>query len=269
MRFVALAGLSLVVFTRFSAAAQAQESYQAQTYQLFQQGMLASAFEERRAETIWREKIRRDPQSSVGHYYLGLSLANQGRFEAAETAYREVIRLNPSNAIAHYNLSTTLQAQNSTAAATAAMRTAVSLYKTDAAAHCDLARALEEQFEFAGAIAASDNAVLVDNDYAFASGVGLGSVCSLHRFNHTIGLLQAAAQLHPNDAEWHYRLGAVLDRESRWEEAKAAYEAAIQINPGYAAAYRRLSSTLTRLGSDAAAREAYQTANRLESPTIR
>ncbi|MEO0768369.1 MAG: tetratricopeptide repeat protein [Cyanobacteria bacterium J06649_4] len=278
MRCSVLAGLSLVVFTQFSAAARAQnayqqstyqpDTYQASTYQLFQQGTLAGAFEERRAESIWRELIRRAPQSSVGYYYLGLSLANQGRFVAAEASYREAIRLNPHNAIAHYNLATTLQAQNQTSAANTAMRTAVSLYKNDAAAHCDFASALQDQFDFEGAIAASRNAVLTDTDYAFADGVGMGSVCSMHRFSHTAGLLQSATQLYPNDAEWQYRLGAVLDREERWEEAKIAYESAIRINPTYGAAYRRLSATLRRLGSDVAAREAYQTAVRLDAQII-
>lgn len=112
---------------------------------------------------------------------------------------------------------------------------------------------------------AAATALTIDPDYAFAKDLGLGSLCTLNRFNHTVGLLQAATQLEPNNPEWHYRLGAALDRQKRWEEAIAAYQSAIHLDANYVNAYRRMSNTLMKLGRESAAESAYQTAIRIET----
>lgn len=259
MRTFWAAGLSLVVLMGGALSAKAQDMQS-----LFNRGTTTAVFDEARAEEIWREMIRQAPNSTVGHYYLGLSLTNQGEFASAEAAYREVIRLNDNNAIAHYNLALVLLAQGKQAEGEAAILTAVNLYEQDAAAYCDLANTLEDQYRFEAAMEAASNAVVVDADYAFADGPGMGVVCTMHRFTHTAGLLTEATMLYPDQPEWQYRLGAVLDRQHRWEAAIAAYEAAIELDPMYSDAYRRLSSSLTQIGNAAAANEAYKTALWLE-----
>lgn len=263
MRTFLAAGLSLVVLMGGTPSANAQDMQS-----LFSRGTTTAVFDEARAEEIWREMIRQAPNNTVGHYYLGLSLTNQGEFASAEAAYREVIRLNGKNAIAHYNLALVLLAQGKQAEGEAAVLTAVNLYEQDAAAYCDLANTLEDQYRFEAAMEATSNAIVVDADYAFADGPGMGAVCTMHRFTQTAGLLTEATMLYPNQPEWQYRLGAVLDRQHRWEAAIAAYESAIRLDPTYSDAYRRLSSSLTQVGNDAAAEEAYQTALWLEQNSV-
>ncbi len=266
MRLLAFSALSLLLLSEFSLVAKAQfqpqyRSQQSQSvYQLFQRGTTAAAFNARAAESIWQELIRQVPSNSAGYYYLGLALSEQDRFSEAEAVYRQSIQLNPRNAIAHYNLATVLSAQDKHSAADAMLRTAVNLYLYDAAAYCDLSNTLQEQYQFDAAMDAAATALEIDPDYAFAENLGLGSVCTLHRFNHTIGLLQAAARIEPNSPERHYRLGAALDRHERWEEAIAAYQSAIRLDTAYADAYLRMSATLSKLGRESAAASAYQAA---------
>lgn len=265
-KHLGITALSLSVLLHLPKSVIAQsitESTDQAAYQLFQSGITTAVFDQRRAEPIWREMIRRMPSNTVGYYYLGLSLAHQGQHEAAETAYREVIRLNAAHAMAHYNLSRALTAQNQTAAAATAMRAAVNLYTNDAAAHCDLANTLTAQFRIEEAIAATQNALLVDTDYAFMQAQGMSAVCDLHRFEQTADILAAATALYPNNAEWPYRLGAVLDRQQQWEAAIAAYQTAIDRDPNYANAYLRMSASLTRLGNDTAAAAAKQAATQV------
>ncbi|MBE9061722.1 tetratricopeptide repeat protein [cf. Phormidesmis sp. LEGE 11477] len=261
--------LALLIWSGVSSASRAQTQNQAQlqsVYQLFQQGTAAAVFDARRAESIWREMVQQVPDNSAGYYYLGLALAEQGRFAEAETAYRQSIQLNQRNAIAHYNLATALGAQAKHSEADTILRAAVDLYLYDAAAYCDLSNTLQSQYQFEASMEAAATALTIDPDYAFAKKLGLGSICTLHRFDHTVGLLQAAAQLEPNHPEWHYRLGAALDRQERWEEAITAYQSAIRLDSNYADAYRRMGSALTKLGQQSAAESAYQAAARIETP---
>ncbi len=255
MRLLASSVLALLVWSGVSLATKAQSQ---STYQLFQSGTAAAVFDARAAESIWRDMIRQLPSNSAGYYYLGLALEDQDRFSEAETAYRQAIRLNPSNAIAHYTLSTVLNAQAKSSEAAESLRTAVDLYLYDAAAYCDLSNSLQEQYQYDAAMKAAATALSIDPDYAFAEEIGLSSVCTLNRFNHTVGLLQAATRLEPTVAEWHYRLGAALDRQERWEEAIAAYQSAIRLDANYVNAYRRLSNSFLKLGQASAAEAAYQ-----------
>lgn len=262
MRLLASSVLALLIWSGVSPSVRAQSQ---STYQLFQRGTAAAVFSAGQAESVWRDMVRQLPDNSAGYYYLGLALADQDRFSEAEAAYRRSIQLNQRNAIAHYTLSTVLSAQEKHSAATTSLRTAVDLYLYDAAAYCDLSNTLQEQYRFDAAMEAAATALSIDPDYAFANSFGLGSVCTLHRFNHTVGLLQAATQLESNNPEWHYRLGAALDRQERWEEAIAAYQSAVRLDDNYVDAYRRMSSTLRKLGREAAAESAYQTAIRIET----
>ena len=266
MRLLTSGALALLLWSGVSPTVKAQSQHPSQSvYQLFQRGTMAAAFDAAGAESIWRDLIRQVPDNSAGYYYLGLALADQNRFSEAEAAYEQSIQLNQNNAIAYYGMSTALSAQAKHSAAAAAMRAAVNLYLYDAAAYCDLSNTLQAQYQFDAAMDAAATALAIDLDYAFAETMGLGSVCTLHRFSHTVGLLQAATQLEPNSPEWQYRLGAALDRQGRWEEAIAAYQAAVRLDANYANAYLRMSSTFSKLGRESAAASAYQAAIRLET----
>jgi len=63
---------------------------------------------ENEAEKDYREAIRINSDFAVGHYNLGVLLANLKRYEEAEKEYREAIRINSSYAEARNNLGSLL-----------------------------------------------------------------------------------------------------------------------------------------------------------------
>ena len=61
-------------------------------------------------ETLWRQTLARDPDSSMVHNNLGILLENQGRIEEAMEHYRQAIQINPNDREALNNLALVLAA---------------------------------------------------------------------------------------------------------------------------------------------------------------
>jgi tetratricopeptide (TPR) repeat protein len=60
---------------------------------------------------VLRQAISLNPESSLGHHYLGTALVNTQQLAAAEKEFREALRLEPS-AQNHYSLAACLMAVN-------------------------------------------------------------------------------------------------------------------------------------------------------------
>ena len=97
---------------------------------------------------------------------------------------------------------------------------------------------------------------------------------NLARLLRRAGLFDAAesqyrlsADLHPDDARPVVHLGLMLESQSRWWDAVAAYEIATQRSPGTADVYRRLAGLYERLGESARAVRALKTYRALTEPT--
>lgn len=93
-------------------------------------------------ETLWRDTVRQDPASWMGHTSLGALLGQRGVLTEAETHYREAVRLNPNFAIAHVNLGGLLANQGRFTEAIPHMREAVRLEPRSLTNHVSLGRAL-------------------------------------------------------------------------------------------------------------------------------
>jgi Flp pilus assembly protein TadD len=93
-------------------------------------------------ETLWRETVRKDPASWMGHTSLGALLGQRGVLTEAETHYREAVRLNPNFAIAHANLGGLLANQGRFTEAIPHLREAVRLEPRSLTNHVSLGRAL-------------------------------------------------------------------------------------------------------------------------------
>lgn len=93
-------------------------------------------------ETLWRDTIRKDPMSWMGHTTLGALLERRGALVEAERHYREAIRINPTFGIAHHDLGALLANQGRYEDALPHMREAVRLTPTSLDAHLNLGRVL-------------------------------------------------------------------------------------------------------------------------------
>ena len=61
-------------------------------------------------ETLWRQTLARDPDSTMVHNNLGILLENQGRIEEAMEHYHQAIQINPNDREALNNLALVLAA---------------------------------------------------------------------------------------------------------------------------------------------------------------
>jgi tetratricopeptide (TPR) repeat protein len=81
------------------------------------------------------------------------------------------------------------------------------------------------------------------------------SLTELDRLSEAERVLQRAARV--RDAAAEYNLGIVLDRQKRWDEARARYERALAINPFHTRSMNNLGIGLARRGQASAALAMY------------
>lgn len=110
--------------------------------QLFQQGNAAQdSGQYAAAEQIFRQVIRRDPQSAEAYNNLGNALADQNQLEAAIRAYNQAIALDPNYAEAYNNRGYALQLQGQLELEIASHQTAIRLDPNNTRAQANLREA--------------------------------------------------------------------------------------------------------------------------------
>jgi tetratricopeptide (TPR) repeat protein len=164
--------------------------------------------------------------SSVMHYNLGLTLANQQRNSEAETEFREALKINPNSAIT---------------------RSALGL-------------ALGNQSKYAESESEFREAIRVDPNYAIAHhGLGL-ALNSQRRYVEAETEFKEALRLDPNYGEAHFNLGMTLVNQERYPEAQSQYEQSIKLAPNFPAPYNGLGLTLNAQQKYAEAAVAFKNA---------
>jgi tetratricopeptide (TPR) repeat protein len=56
--------------------------------------------------TLWTDAVKKDPDSAIGHSYLGRTLYASGNIKEAIDQYQQALNLNPNDdeAIVHYQI---------------------------------------------------------------------------------------------------------------------------------------------------------------------
>ena len=65
----------------------------------------------RDAETVWRDTLAKDPDSSMAHINLGMLLSDDGRVPEAIVHFREALRIDPEDGEAHDDLGNALASE--------------------------------------------------------------------------------------------------------------------------------------------------------------
>jgi tetratricopeptide (TPR) repeat protein len=168
-------------------------------------------------ERLYRETIRRNPDTWLAHNNLGILLSNMpGRMNDAIAQYDEALRLRPDYAMTHYNLGVAL---------------------------ATLPGRLDD------AVAEYQAALRLKPDYAEAHN-NLANAWSAMpgRLDDAISEYRETLRLTPGNAEAHYNLGLALSREpGRLDEAVAQYREAIRLKPGYVEAHDDLGAALSAM----------------------
>ncbi len=214
------------------------------------------------ATSAYREALRLRPDLEMPSPapFFGLILETLGGYDDALVEHRQMIRLRPGYPVAHYNLGTTLRNLGRLEEAAGAFREALCLgragwaYETLARQALDEVRSMMEDEKrlasLRSALAAAE-APKTDGqrEAAATDQMRLGKLLvRLNRLEEAEAAFREAIRLKPDLASAHFFLGVTLHRLGLYEQAVTTYKKALGIGQGSAMIYRNLGLALQRLG---------------------
>ncbi len=197
--------------------------------------------------TIWRDTIKKNPDSFIAHCNLGGLLLEAGNIEAAEEHLREAVRLKPNFHEAHASLGKAVVEQGHIEEGVRHYREALRVKPTMAWAHQSLGSALIQLGQDEEAIASFTQALRLQPDF-FAARFNLASALAADgQLDAAVAHFQAALELAPGDPRVHANLADALSQQEKWSEAVGHYRQAIELDPDLCKARRNLGGALMRL----------------------
>lgn len=221
------------------------------------------------AESECRTALQTDPYSPDGHYYLGQSLREQGRYdeaaqefqaaiksddtwseaysglgmtrlsqnmlgEAAE-AFKQAINLNSGNSTAHYGLGKTLLQQGQVDAALKELNTALYQNRNSAPVHLAFGEAYNAQGNTVAAIKEFQESIRIkpENPDAFLHIADIREARG--DLELSISELRSGLELMPGNPDLLNRIGDESLRLEKFDDAIKNYEQVLNNNPQYAA----------------------------------
>ena len=206
----------------------------------------------RDVETLYRETIARNPNSSFAHNNLGTVLfLKPGRLPEAIAEFEVALRTQPNSPEAHENLGNALAALPGRLPDAIAEYQAALRFRPDFAdAHDNLGNALSRiPGRLPEAVAEFHAAVRIKPNFAEAhSNLGNALAQIPDRLSEAIGEYQAALRINPDFAAVHFNLGnALMHTPGRLADAIAEYEAALRIEPNLVEAHNNLGYALAQI----------------------
>jgi tetratricopeptide (TPR) repeat protein len=203
--------------------------------------------QEPKAEDLFTEAVRRNPDFAPAHAHLGLLYLNLARIDDAVRELRETLRLDPNRTDAAGALVHILEQQAQTASESANWDEALRLLKDARKYAPDNANV---QYEFgiialrlsldADAVEAFRRTLQLRSQDALAV-YNLGrAFMELSKFDDARRQFAAYVKMRPNDASGYCALGMTLAALERSSEAREQFERSIALAPGQTESYYRL-----------------------------
>lgn len=210
------------------------------------------------SETLWRETLRRNPNSSLAHVSLGQAAFKDGQFDVAIAHFKKALELNPNLTEAYYNVALSYSKLGQMDQAISFYRKEAELHPEDALAHNNLGKALIKDGKVDQGIAELQKALaLLPNDANTQANLGMAFM-NKGETDQAIVYLEKAVQIDPNQDEAENILGIALANKGKSEEAIAHFKRAVLINPDNATARSNLGMALAQSGDIKAAIAQYQ-----------
>ena len=251
----------------------------------------AQARSYRDLETLWRDTVKKNPDSWMARYNLSRDLLHRGKIDEALAEYREAIKSGPDQVNGLVSLGNALFAKGQHDQAADCYRRALQLNPDSPEAHVNLGVILASQGKIDEAIEHDRHAVIV-NPMLLNAHVNLAvALASKGLYAEALDHYRQALALNPdqpmthinlaialeglgrtNEALQHYRLAAEsvnahaagLATQGRLDEAVLQYREAIRLIPGNAEGHCGLGSLLARQGQTEEARRELVEALRLK-----
>ena len=188
-------------------------------------------------------------QGSAGaRTLLGMVLARLGRLEAAVESYKAALAINPRSTQTHTKLGNALQLLGCLDAAQAHYQRALALDPCRPEPHNNLAVLLAAQNRVDVAIAHYEAALALKPDYYEALNNLGNALQSIGQDAEAIRQYALAVSLRPDHAEARSNLGNVLAALKRPLDAIEQYEKALAIRPDFPEVYNNLGNALSSAG---------------------
>jgi tetratricopeptide (TPR) repeat protein len=192
-------------------------------------------------ETLWRDTVRKSPESASVHNEMGIVLAARGAVEAAIGEYQTALRLDPGLPRAHNNLGTLLEQKGQIDQAIEHYLEAIAASPSFAKAYNNLGNAYVKKGRLKEAVEAY-RAALGLKPGMFETYLNLGNVYSeMGLFDDAMKQYEAAARLKPESADTHLHVGIAYGVQGKLDEAIAHLETAARLNPADPVIYQNLA----------------------------
>ena len=205
-------------------------------------------------------RLRPDLEMPAPAPFFGLILENLGGYDDALAEHYQMIRLKPGYPVAHFNLGTTLRKLGRLEEAAEEFREALRVgrpewaYETLARQALDEVRSMiEDERRLTSLRSARAGAQVPQTDAERETTAGeqirLGNLLArLNRLEEAAAAFRQAIRLKPDLAKAHIDLGVTLHRLDRYEGAVTAYKKALLLSQENAMTNRNLGLALHRLG---------------------
>ena len=269
-RAAALRGVSRIWMTeeKFPAAiATLQEALQVDPADAVTYNDLAVAYGE---EKDWKpmlqaanEAIKLDPQMATAHMNRGVALANLGHEEEGVAAHKKSVELQPFVSQAHGLLGSYWYSRGKLDEAIASFKQAIYYKATDSDAQYWLAAAYLKQGNLVDALLTADALVSHDKNPR-----GWEMLASIYETGGDVPAARRtlidAIQANPKSPGLQLRLGRLLGKSGKWQEAMPAFHAAAQLAPKSAEAVANYAAALLAVGNAVEARQQAERALELD-----
>ena len=183
-------------------------------------------------ETLWRDTLRKNPESWLAHANLGRVLLERGEAEEAIAHSREAIRIRPTSSIALNNLGRGLFQVGRRDEGVAMLQRAIAVAPENHFAQSNLGGILVASGRIAEGRAMLEEALRIEPDFQPAL-VNLGVAHLNEReFAEAERALARALDLDPFDLLARGNLATALEAQGRFDEAVALLRAGQAIDPG-------------------------------------
>lgn len=208
--------------------------------------------------SLYREAVRRNPQSTFALLKLGSALRRSGRLQEAVLVLNRAVEWT-SNAPAIWNeIGLTYRAQGKTREAISSLKKAVALDPDLPEPHNNLGTLWLEQGDQTKAATDLREAIRIQPDFVDAHNNLANLLSEAGDFGQARSHFEIALRLRPGDVETRYNFAMALGRAKLYDEAQQQLEAAVQSDPNHADARQRLAEMLMAKGQTEAALQHYR-----------
>ena len=214
--------------------------------------LLGVIFHQRNENEKAVESIRRavSVNRNVSQYYCNLGIACHAlnRFDDAIAGFEKSLRIDPGNAKTRFNLGKTFESAGNNAEAQKQFRQAVRLQPDFVEAHFNLANAIHNLGRLDESVEAYREALDLSPQTAEIHN-NLGTVYKdRDEYDQALICFRHAVEIKPDHAQAHNNLGTVYQYQGRFDEAITCYRRAVDIEPNFAGALTNLGNVFCDSG---------------------